>query len=68
MPVEQSGMSSNMTVKLYTKFIQQGIKRPYPTRKTKTIALPIVPVLPVKVWAVNVETEEKKTRSMPASQ
>jgi hypothetical protein len=61
MPVEQSGMSSNMAVKLCTKFVQQSKERPCSTRTAKTLTLPIVPMLPVKVWAMNVKMEESKT-------
>jgi hypothetical protein len=50
-----------MTVKLCTKFVQQNKERPCSTRTAKTLNLPIVPILPVKVWAMNVKMEENKT-------
>ena len=58
-------MSSNMTVKFYTKFMQQKKERPCSTRTAKTLALPIVPILPVKVWAMNVEMEKKTVQCTP---
>ena len=40
--------------------MQQKKERPCSTRTAKTLALPIVPILPVKVWAMNIKMEEKK--------
>jgi hypothetical protein len=67
MLVEQSGLSSDMTLKRYIQSSDRKTNMPCTTRTAKTLALRLVPMLPMKVWALNVETE-RKVQCMPVDE